>query len=78
MYSAKGVLDKTKFLNLVRRLNEKAIHASKWNDSRKLKEEIMSDRRLTGMFAELYFVDYKIFGIALPQFIIDFRLYDNS
>ncbi len=75
--AAKPMLRKDEYRKLLKRLNQKTSHAADEQDTKDIEILIRSDRTLTRMLAQLYFMDYKIFHIDIPQFIFDFKLYEN-
>ncbi len=76
--AAKPLLREDQYTKLLERLNQKTSHAANERDAEDLEILIRSNRTLTSMLAQLYFMDYKIFEIDIPQFILDFKLYENA
>ncbi len=76
--AAKPLLSEDEYKKLLERLNQKTSHAANEQDAEDIEKLIRSNRTLTSMLAQLYFMDYKTFDIDIPQFIIDFKLYENG
>jgi hypothetical protein len=64
--------------NLRQLLNKPSDHASFKEDVEYYRNSIISNRELTRMFFIVYFTDYDTFGIDLPQFIIDYKLFKTG
>jgi hypothetical protein len=78
MSAAKPVLSERQYTTLIGRLQQKTIHAANEHDEEDVEALIRSNRTLTSMFAELYYTDYKLFNIDIPQFIVDFKLHEKD
>jgi hypothetical protein len=77
MNVARPVLDEIRLANFEERLGRKTEHSAIRVDVETLKKVIISNKNLTKMFAQLFFIDYKTFSIEIPKFILDLELYHS-
>uniref|UniRef100_A0A914X5F9 Sulfotransferase n=1 Tax=Plectus sambesii TaxID=2011161 RepID=A0A914X5F9_9BILA len=73
--AARPILSDAHMRTLDGRMRQSTIHAAEVNDAANLKKMITSDRNMARMLAELYYVDYQLFGLEIPKFIVDFKLF---
>ncbi len=74
--AAKPLLRVDEYTQLIEKLNQRTFHAANEDEAKDMEILIRSNRTLTNMLAQLYFMDYKIFEMDIPQFIFDFKLYE--